>query len=464
MIRGHYTKCAQTVGLNGLLVATLIFLLTGSQTAFGQFGFGLNRIGGVVGGVSVDADGAVRSTTAQELSGQLRQMRQAVMSPAGDLASGSELRMVSLAGLQKEIASAIAQDRPLSDEVLYLAGLQRIQYIFVYPERQDIVLAGPAEPWVIREDASVVGQSSCRPVIQLEDLITALRATDQTRQQPMSVSIDPTPEGELRLRNLLSKVRLGPGFDPSRLEPAMREAFGPQVVTLRAVPVDSRMASTLVAADYRMKRLAMNLEESPVRDLPGYLEMVRNIGTSPSTQPRWWMACDYDAILHSEDMLAWKLTGRGIKALTEDEIVAATGARQQTGKSNQAAQRWADLFTEKFDELCAYNAAFGDLRNVMDLNIAATVIAAHDLEAVAGCDFGLLKGEGDQLKTPSRRAPKSITPECSFVRGRAGWIVSASGGVEINPWNIVGTRSQADDSVQLVRQKALAGQDRWWWN
>ena len=36
-------------------------------------------------------------------------------------------------------------NRPLPDEVKYLAGLQRIRYVFVYPEQQDIVLAGFGE-------------------------------------------------------------------------------------------------------------------------------------------------------------------------------------------------------------------------------------------------------------------------------------------------------------------------------
>ncbi len=245
----------------------------------------------------------------------------------------------------------------------------------------------------------------------------------------------------------------------------MKEAFGPQQVKLTTVPTDSRMAQTLVAADYGMKRLAMNLEDSPVPGLPSYMEMIRNSGAPQGTQPRWWMACDYDAILHSEDRLAWKLTGTGIKAMTEDEIVAATGTRSGTGKANKQAERWATLFTEKYSELCTTHAAFGDLRNVMDLNIIATVIDGHELERVAGCDFGLLRGENGSLPLPKWRTPATLSPECSFVRGQRGWTVSASGGVEINPWQVVSQQSKADASVKSVYHKAVADQSaRWWWN
>lgn len=461
MISGNsISTFTQRLVLGSAVVASLA-----CQQVQAQFGFGFNNRAGVVGGVSVDADGAVRNASVQDRDGWLQSLRDTVRKPNESLENKTELRMVSLSRLQSELARALAADEPLSDDVLYLAGLQRVEYVFVYPQEQDIVLAGPAEGWTVRGDATVVGQTSGRPVLQLEDLLTALRTTEAARRQAISVSIDPTPEGEQRLNRLLSQVRTGPGFNPAALEESMRKAFGPQQVKLTTVSTNSRMAQTLVAADYRMKRLAMNLDESPVAGLPSYMEMIRDRGTSAGTQPRWWMSCEYDAILHSPDMLAWKLTGRGVKAMTEDELVDQSGVRQRTGKSNQLAQRWADLFTEKFDDLCAHNAAFGDLRNVMDLNIVATVISAHELEKVAGCDFGLLRGESGQLETPAWSTPKTISPECSFVKGRSGWTVSASGGVEINPWKVVSQQVRGDDGVNAVRTRAgvVRQSDAWWW-
>ena len=417
----------------------------------------------VVGGVLVDSDGVVRSTTKDDRAGLLREMREQILQPSGKIAAKTELRMISLAKLQAEIKKSITSGEPVSDEVRFLAGLQRIEYVFVYPERNDIVLAGPAEGWRVREDASVVGVTSGRPVLQLEDLVTAFRTVDASRDNAISVSIDPTPAGEVRLRKFLSQLRTGPGFDPSQVEVGMKEAFGNQVVSLTAVPTDSRMAQTLVAADYRMKCLAMAIEDSPVAGLPSYMEMIRDGGKANGTQPRWWMACDYDSILKSEDGLAWKLTGLGVKAMTAEQFVDAQGARKAADRQNKLAQRWADQFTSKFDELCTQNVAFGDLRNVMDLNVIATVIAAHQLDVAAGLDLSLLNGKSKTLEMPSRPVAKTIPAHCSFVSGRAGWTVSASGGVEINPWRVVSEQTKADSSVSLVRQKA--GQnDNWWWN
>ncbi len=417
----------------------------------------------VVGGVLVDSDGVVRSATKDDRAGLLRELREQVIQPSGKIATSTPMRMISLAKLQAEIKKSITSGEPVSDEVRFLAGLQRIEYVFVYPERNDIVLAGPAEGWRVRDDASVVGVTTGRPVLQLEDLVTAFRTVDASRDNAISVSIDPTPAGEVRLRKFLSQLKTGPGFDPSRVESGMKEAFGNQIVTLTALPTDSRMAQTLVAADYRMKCLAMAIEDSPVAGLPSYMEMIRDGGKTNGTQPRWWMACDYDSILKSEDGMAWKLTGLGVKAMTAEQFVDSQGGRTNSERQNKLAQRWADQFTAKFDELCTQNVAFGDLRNVMDLNVIATVIAANQLDAAAGLDLSLLNGKSKALETPSRPVAKTIPAHCSFVSGRAGWTVSASGGVEINPWRVVSEQTKSDGTVSLVRQKA--GQyDNWWWN
>jgi Protein of unknown function (DUF1598) len=459
MIVGH--RWNQLRAFYRTLAVTAAFLGCAFASANANAQFLLNRLG-VVGGVKIDADGVVQAATQEDRAGILRELREKIVSPAGKIASSTKLRMVSLAKLQKEIERALAAKEELSDEVRYMAGLQRIEYVFVYPETNDIVLAGPAEGWQVRDDATVVGVTTGRPVLQLEDLLVALRTVKDSQQQAITVSIDPTPAGEKRLQQLLSSLRTGPGFDPSQYEAKMKEAFGPQQVTLTTVANTSRMARTLVAADYRMKTLAMNLESSPVAGLPSYMEMIRNNGAPGGTQPRWWMACEYDALLKSEDGLAWQLTGQGVKALTEEEFVEANGARKAAGRKNKLAQKWADQFTAKFDELCAFNSAFGDLRNVMDLNVVATVIEANNLEQVAGIDLGLLKS-GSKLETPAWESPKTIPAHCSFVSGRAGWTVSASGGVEINPWRVVAQQTKTNDAVALVRTKASKAGDSWWW-
>jgi hypothetical protein len=428
-----------------------------------QFGF----FRGVVGGVSIDANGVVQSATLAEQEANLAQLREMVIGARGEAAKPQAMRMVSLKRLQEAIVKSRSGDKTLPEEILFLAGLQRVEYVFVHPEEHDIVIAGPAEGWTVRADGSVVGVQSSRPVVRTEDLITAFRTVEAARRAPISVSIDPTPEGSQRLERLLASVKAGPGFQPQAIEPAMREAFGLQQVKFTTVATDTRMAQTLVAADYRMKLLAMNLEHAPIPGLPSYIELIRTVRQS-KTQPRWWIACQYDAIKHSDDRLAWKLDGRGIQAMTEEELVAKDGTRSSASNSNKFAQKWADLFTSKFDELCTVNASFGELRNAIDLNVVATLIAAQGLDQVAGCDLSVLRGTEGDIATGGHSTPKTIPPHCSFIKGVSGWIVTASGGVEINPWRVVAESQRIDDSLATKRAPAgkltAASADHWWWD
>lgn len=454
MIISYFTP-KRLLALVGLLV------IVPASTASAQFGLGIRN--GVVGGVKVDAGGVVRDASIEEQGEELRQLRAAIKSPTGQLADKASLRMISLKKLQQTIQQAAQQDKPLPEEVLFLAGLQRIEYVFAYPEQNDIVLAGPAEPWIVRDDSSVVGKSSGRPVLRLEDLLVALRTADEAQREVISVSIDPTAEGEVRLQQLMSKMN-GNGFNPEVAAPMIKEAFGPQDVRLTAVPKDSRMAQTLVAADYQMKRLAMNLESSPIKGLPSYMELIRNVGNKKGLQPRWWITTNYEALLHSQDRMAWKISGSAIKAMSEDQYLTKSGDRVGTGSANKTAEKWANLFTEKYDELCSTSSVFGDLRNVIDLNVVAAIIRSQRMEETVGCNLNLLCGaDVSKLPTPQWQVPKTLDAQCSFVRGQAGWTISASGGVEINSWKIVAD-AKADDSVKATYTKASSTGENWWWN
>ena len=106
------------------------------------------------------------------------------------------MRKISLRALEAACQHFLTENSgKLPDEIKYLGGLQRIQYVFVYPEQNDIVLAGPAEGWKIDEAGNVVGVTTGRPVLQLDDLLVALRTVSSARQGAISCSINPTAEG-----------------------------------------------------------------------------------------------------------------------------------------------------------------------------------------------------------------------------------------------------------------------------
>ena len=78
----------------------------------------------------------------------------------------------------------------------------------------------------------------------------------------------------------------------------------------------------------------------------GRLEMAP-ANTRTMQTPRFWLEPKFEALLRDADSLAFEFRGAGVKAMTEEDHVAAGGNIQHSGKAGPAAQRWADKMTEK---------------------------------------------------------------------------------------------------------------------
>lgn len=419
--------------------------------------------GNQVGGISIDAAGVVGEPVEKSKELLLNDLRKTVKGAPSDMNVPTEMRKISLRGLLAAVDDAHRNNLgQLPDEVRFLAGLQRIEYVLVYPELNDIVLAGPGEGWTVDDDANVVGITTGRPVLRFDDLLVAFRTVEAARTEGISCSIDPTQQGLQNLNNLLTKLRSS-RVDPRGAEKQMRAAFGPQQVTFTGVPATSHFARVLIAADYRMKRIAMQLSPSPVRKLPSYVSLIKNSPGQARANPRWWLACNYEPVAKSADNLVWQIRGQGVKAMTEDELVSQSGERTATGKTSPAAAKWAELMTAHYDELSAQDKVFAKLRNIMDMCVVAALIERHGLRDLAGCDLAMLYDSSSDIKVEEWNAAKTISPQFSFVRSRAGLIVTASGGVQVESWDVADNATVVA-SVSKVHTSAKGKSGRWWWN
>lgn len=411
-----------------------------------------------VGGVSIDADGVLRATT-QEDAAALQELRQLTMNQAPtDLEVWTDLRAVSLKQLEAKLAECEAEGKPVPAEVKYLAGLQRVQYVFVYPKQNDVVIAGPAEGWDMDELGNVVGATSRRPVLLLDDLMVALRTREASRLEAISCSIDPTAEGVKRLRSVMSRVkRMG---EPQVIKRNYEQALGPQTVSVTGVPATSHFARTMVAADFRMKRLAMNFQPAPIGDMPSFLHLLKaNSRGSKSMMPRWWLAPNYEPMSRDAEGLAWELRGQGVQCMTEEDHFGADGKRVASKKAGNAAQRWAKNLTDRYSELAQHDSAFGMLRNAMDLAVVAALLEKEGLLELAGLQLPQLTAAAAIVEYP---APTQVDSKVSFVKQGRNWVVSASGGVQFLPW-LVADKTEQNDDLGTVRQQLTDSSDRWYW-
>jgi hypothetical protein len=413
-----------------------------------------------VGGVSIDAKGLLTKIQVDQLN-NLKRFRQDAFMAVPSALQDKGLRKISLRGLEAAIAEHRKSGTPLTDEIRYLGGLQGIQYVFVYPERGDIVIAGPAEGWKLNALGEVVGITTDRPVLLLDDLLVALRSINDSQATGISCSIDPTNEGLARSAALIKRLT-NPGDNIQPILEQLEEAVGPQTITVKGVPETSHFARVLVAADYRMKRIAMGFEESPVHGLPSYLNMIKSSGKrNAGMLPRWWLEPSFDAILADSDGLAFEFRGASVKAMTEDQFLDASGQRKSTGKTDLLAKKWADLMTAHYDELSTQDAIFGQLRNCIDMAVLAALITKENLADKSGWDMAVLTSS--ELPVESYYAPHQVDSQASAVQKNGAWILSVSGGIMINPWQPVAEPQQSAE-LASIRAKADAPSDRWWWN
>lgn len=414
-----------------------------------------------VGGVMIDADGMLRFISPEDVN-QLALDRQLAVGQANaDLNAPSENRKISLKGLEKALAEAKRTGAQLPIEVLRLAGLQRIRQVFVYPEQQDIVLVGYGEGWKVDNRGNVVGVTTGRPVLLLEDLLVALRGAAQAAQGGIWCSIDPTKEGLQQLRSFTAKGL--PTTPSSELMSNLEQALGSQTISVGGVPATSHFAHILVAADYRMKRLAMNFDPSPVKGLPSYMELLPASGRGmKNMMPRWWLAADYKPLLVDKDGLSFELQGQGVKAMTEEDALNADGTIEHTGKASPAAKKWADAMTAKYEELSLKEPIFGELRNMMDLAVVSALIVKEGLATKAGLDMPMLT-DGESLPAVRFEVPKLVDSKASLINKRGKYLITVSGGVKLESWQIADKQVVSD--LAPAREQATAGRNAaWWWN
>jgi len=352
--------------------------------------------GGRQAGVVVDAQGVLSIKTIVDPGGRLTRQRiaAAIASLDPDVARYSKLRKISLTRLEKAI-----QDRngAVTDEMRYLAGLLRVKYVFYYPETKDIVIAGPAEGWTVTPAGRVVGITSLRPVVQLQDLVVALRAFPPGGRPTSLIgcSIDPTEEGLASMQRFLRSIgSYATPADTQYIVQGLQTSLGLQTVSINGVPPDTHFAQVMVEADYRMKLIGIGLERPPVR-LVSYVERANPATVSRNALVRWYFTPDYQCVRVSEDGLAMELVGDGVKVVGEDELVAASGQRQATGRINLASRAFVTSFTQKYPELAERSPVFAELRNLIDLAIAAAYIQKADLYGKAGWTMPLF---GDEKK------------------------------------------------------------------
>ncbi len=479
-----------TQNVNGfrilLALALIFFVAFTSTTAHGQSLSQTTRDNddedGVVGttvqlptlGISIDANGVLTAKMFADPRGELirKRVAEAKAKLPGNLAKKSKLRKISLRKLEAEVKRLAAQGKPPTDAMQNLAGLTRAQFIFVYPEQNDIVIAGPAEPWVQNPAGRVVGIHSNKPTLQLEDLIAALRTFKPTANLNtwVACSIDPTVKGIERLKEYQKTI-------PRNIPPAakaraaaeigtgLQKSLGQADIKVYGVQRKTHLAQVMIEADYRMKMMAVGLEAPPIK-MTTFIAALRG---APRGMQRWWFSPNYECVKVADKNLAIELVGQGVILSTQNIDFDKRARIVSTGKkSSPASKKYASSFTKKYEKIAKVRPVYAQLRNIIDMLVLSAWI--HKTKAYERAkwtpDFFF---DEKQFSIETQPNPKNCPCVANAVWKRHVLILPAGGGVSIAAARALIDKhllQDKDGKVAAARQAVKFADDanRWWWD
>ena len=355
----------------------------------------------IPGGVYLDPDGMIhhRAAAPQDIA-ILRARANAALHQSAQPTPG-KLGYISLPRALAAANAARENHQPISEDLRNLGGLTQLQYIFLFPDDHDLVIAGPMEPLAPNSASPLepVGAVSGRPALQLDDFIAAWRATARLRGGSfIGCSIDPVGNALAKAKPVFDANPRASDADLARLVAA---AVGPQQVSVFGVPRDTRLALVLVSADLKMKRFSMGLESSPIAQFPSA------VGNSRTAVNRFWFDSMYDPLLVSAAGDSYALRGQRLG------LKCGAASFDERGATDEA-KAFTAAFTKNIPALAATIPVFADLQNVSDLTLLASLIRRDTLDRKIGWDLASAASAYDLPATP---APKTVETQAGMTAG-----------------------------------------------
>ena len=211
----------------------------------------------------------------------------------------------------------------------------------------------------------------------------------------------------------------------------LKENLGLQNIRIEGIPRTTHFAQVMVEADYRMKLIGIGLENPAVR-IPSYVSKANPRSVSRNALQRWYFTPNYDCVRVSEDELAMALEGEGVKLFSEDQFVQADGARGVSTTVDRASQEFVNTFTAKYAELASKEPVYAQLRNLIDMAIAAAFIQQHDYYGQASWKMEVF-GSEERFPVETYPEPKQVETAVNAIWKGNTLMTPVGGGVSIRP-------------------------------
>jgi hypothetical protein len=386
---------------------------------------------GTSNGVYIDADSTLhqRQTDGANDLAVARLRAKSLQHPP----AAQDLTYASLPRVLAEVKKLAEEKKEIPPDLRYLSGLTQIRYVFVYPDDHDLIIAGPSEPYDATIPTEPYGKVTGRPVMHLDDLVTALR-----NPRAFGCSLDPHPDS-LQRSNAVMK-QLAKATRAERMN-ALKEAMGPQQVRFWGTQPDSRLAFVTIAADYKLKRLILGLDPMPVAGVGSPVD------NSRAAANRFWFEVNYAPLLVSPTGDAYELRGPRL-------LIKPGTFSNDTRGATESSKAFAKHFTAKIEALSAVVPLFAELQNVADVSVLASVIRRDRLDEKAGIDLSWFMAE-DGYKPKAVPSPRTAETLVNYTNGSL-----VAGGVTFDPSPVV-ERRERDSKGALKSAMSRPGEGKW---
>jgi hypothetical protein len=214
-----------------------------------------------------------------------------------------------------------------------------------------------------------------------------------------------------------------------------------------------------------MKLIAIDLEPAPVP----MTTFLGGLQSAPSSlMQRWWFQPNYECLKVSRDKQSMELCGQGVQLLTENVAVGPDDKLINPGsRPSGAAERFAKTFTSKYPDIGARHPVFAQLRNEIDLLVAAAFMAQEGYFEKAGWQLGVM---GDEKQLPVETLPTPKQAPCAVnVVWKGNKLLAPAGGVSIRPAEALEPArliQDKDGKLAAERQNIAppGGAEQWWWD
>jgi hypothetical protein len=157
-----------------------------------------------------------------------------------------------------------------------------------------------------------------------------------------------------------------------------------------------------------------------------------------------------------------------VKLVGEDEVVSQHGGRQRAAAQGGASRKFTQSFTQKYNQLAERAPVYAQLRNCIDLLVAAAFLQHHDLYTQAGLTLGAL-GDESKFAVETYNAPKQVAAAVNSMWKRNRLMTPIGSGVEIRASKAVESENVLADDGELTEARAAIDlsklpAEQWWWD